>query len=172
MSVYLLDTNVASDLFSPDRPIPDALRRRFLALGEKDQLRVSSVTLCELEYGFAHVDPTMPGAASLRASIRIQIGGLLDACRVVDEAGQTVETGVIPVTAEDAALFGAAHAWMVRHRGLTGKDGKRHAADTMIAAAAVRTNSILVSRDGIFRAYAQVEGSPFAGRLVVEDWHA
>lgn len=170
MPTYLLDTNAASDLFSPNRPVPPALRARFLALSGGDSVRVSAVTLCELEYGYANVDPDAPGGAVLRTAVREQIAALLEACEERDAAGGVVGTGVLPVVGEDAAVFGAAHAWLVRNRKITAKEAKKHVADGLVAAAAVRSSAVLVTNDGLLKQLASDKDSPLFGRLSVEDW--
>lgn len=169
-TAYLLDTNAASDLFSPDRPAPKGLRERFLALKSGDSVRVSAVTLCELEYGYANVDPAAPGGEALRGSVREQISALLDACEERDLAERRVGSGVLPVVAEDAAAFGAAHAWLVRNRNISAKEAKKHVADGLVAAAAVRTGAVLVTKDGLLKQLATDRESPLFGRLFVEDW--
>lgn len=170
MPAYLLDTNAASDLFSPSRPVPQAMRGRFLGLGDRDSVRISAVTLCELEYGHANVDLAAPGGAALRKAVREQISALLQACEERDDAGQRVGAGVLPVVAEDAAVFGAAHAWLVRNRNVSAKEAKKHVADGLVAAAAVRAGAVLVTNDGLLKQLAADRESPLFGRLVVEDW--
>lgn len=130
--MYLLDTNVASDAI---RGEPAAVRSRLIAV-RIHEVAVSAVTQGELKYGLMK---------------RGNPDGLR---RLIEEFLIRVE--VLPWTAAVADVYGSVRA-SCSARGIT-----LGALDMMIAAHALATGSVLVTRD---RAFRQVGGG-----LVVDDW--
>jgi tRNA(fMet)-specific endonuclease VapC len=129
---YLLDTNIASDAIKGN---PARVRQRLVSLPMRS-VTVSAVTQGELIYGLAkRGNPTALGALIHEFLIRVE---------------------VVPWTAEVANTYGALRASCAA-RGVS-----LSALDMMIAAQAVATGAVLVTRD---KAFSHVEDG-----LKVEDW--
>lgn len=129
---YLLDTNIASDAIKGN---PARVRQRLVSLPMRS-VTVSAVTQGELIYGLAkRGNPTALGALIHEFLIRVE---------------------VVPWTAEVANTYGALRASCAA-RGVS-----LNALDMMIAAQAVATGAVLVTRD---KAFSLVEDG-----LQVEDW--
>jgi tRNA(fMet)-specific endonuclease VapC len=120
VTLYLLDTNAASDVI---RGQPPQVRERLVSL-PLHRAHISAVTQGELSYGLAK----RGNPAALTA--------------LVNEFLIRVE--VLPWTAEVAVVYGALRARCAA-RGVT-----LGALDMMIAAQAVQARAILVTRDRTF----------------------
>jgi tRNA(fMet)-specific endonuclease VapC len=132
--VYLLDTNMASYAI---RGEPAAVRARLITV-PMHEVAVSAVTQGELKYG-------------------LMKRGNPDGLRqLIDEFLIRVE--VLPWTADVADVYGSVRASCAAQGISLG------ALDMMIAAHALATRSVLVTRDGAFR--------NVGGGLVVENWAA
>jgi tRNA(fMet)-specific endonuclease VapC len=115
--VYLLDTNIASDAIKGN---PARVRERLVSLPMRS-VSVSAVTQGELIYGLAkRGNPAALSALIHEFLIRVE---------------------VLPWTAEVATVYGALRASCAK-RGVS-----LSALDMMIAAQAVTTSAVLVTRD-------------------------
>ena len=150
-TLYLLDSDTASDLYAVARPVPEKMLRRMERLVDGDALAVSVVTPYELEYGYAHA------AEAAKPAIRAQIEAVLADC------------AVIPLDPTGARTFGEAKAWLVKGRGLSKDAARKINADVMIAVQAVLAGAVLVSADKLHRDLAGPLG-PLPG-LRIEDWN-
>jgi len=118
--VYLLDTNIASDVIKGN---PARVRERLVSLPMRS-VTVSAVTQGELIYGLAkRGNPAALSALIHEFLIRVE---------------------VLPWTAEVATVYGELRAACAR-RGVT-----LSALDMMIAAQAVAQGAVLVTRDKAF----------------------
>jgi tRNA(fMet)-specific endonuclease VapC len=130
--VYLLDTNIASDAIKGN---PARVRERLVSLPMRS-VSVSAVTQGELIYGLAkRGNPAALSALIHEFLIRVE---------------------VLPWTAEVATVYGALRASCAK-RGVS-----LSALDMMIAAQAVTTSAVLVTRD---KAFDHVEDG-----LKLENW--
>jgi tRNA(fMet)-specific endonuclease VapC len=121
VTVYLLDTNIASDAIKGQ---PPRVRERIIAL-PVHEIAICAVTQGELIYGLARRgNPTALSALVHEFLIRVE---------------------VLPWTAAVANLYGALRASCAQ-RGVT-----LGALDMMIAAQALAAQAILVTRDQAFR---------------------
>ena len=132
MSGYLLDTNIASHIIKGDRP---EILRRLTAL-PMAEIAISSVTEAELLYGVARRGPP--------ATLTEQVRQFLLRVDVLDWG-------------RDAAQAYGDLRTACEQKGIS-----LSALDMMIAAHAVATDSVLVTRDKAF-------GHVPAG-LTIEDW--
>ncbi|HWS66615.1 MAG TPA: type II toxin-antitoxin system VapC family toxin [Steroidobacteraceae bacterium] len=130
--VYLLDTHIASDAIKGN---PARVRERLVSLPMRS-VTVSAVTQGELIYGLA------------KRGNPAALGGLIHEFLIRVE--------VLPWTAEVATVYGALRASCAK-RGVS-----LSALDMMIAAQAVTTSAVLVTRD---KAFDHVEDG-----LKLENW--
>ena len=129
---YLLDTNIASDAIKGD---PARVRERLVSLPMRSVM-ISAVTQGELIYGLAkHGTPAALSSLIHEFLIRVE---------------------VLPWTAEVATVYGTLRASCAK-RGVA-----LSALDMMIAAQAVATGAVLVTRD---KAFDHVEDG-----LKLENW--
>lgn len=129
---YLLDTNIASDAI---KGTPARVRERLVSLPMRS-VTISAVTQGELLYGLAkRGNPAALGALIHEFLIRVE---------------------VLPWTAEVATVYGTLRASCAK-RGVA-----LSALDMMIAAQAVATGAVLVTRD---KAFDHVEDG-----LKLENW--
>lgn len=132
MTVYLLDTNIASDAIKGE---PESVRERVVALPVHD-VAISAVTQGELIYGLAK----RGNPAALSALVHEFL----------------IRVAVLPWTGEVANVYGALRASCAQ-RGVS-----LGALDMMIAAHAIATEAVLVTRD---KAFNHVEHG-----LKLENW--
>ncbi len=117
--MYLLDTNVLSEL---PRKKPDA--RVVEWMGQQEQIAISAITIEELEYGVRRAE------GSVRGRLQVWFGKLLE-----------LSPFVIPVDEKIALAAGSLRA----SRESNGRPVAQ--ADMLIAATAVTTGRILVTRN-------------------------
>jgi tRNA(fMet)-specific endonuclease VapC len=132
VTTYLLDTNIARAAI---KGLPDRVRERLVALPIHD-VSISAVTQGELIYGLAK----RGNPAALSALVHEFL----------------IRVDVLPWTGEVANVYGALRASCAQ-RGVS-----LGALDMMIAAHAMATGAVLVTRD---KAFTHVEHG-----LKVEDW--
>ncbi len=122
--MYLLDTNVISEL---TRPAPNPAVLRWFATTPARQIWISSVTLCEIEYGLALL-PEGKRREALQVATRDLIG--------IDFEGRC-----LPLDARCAAAYGA----LAASRQRSGRSCSTE--DALIAAIALTHRFNLVTRN-------------------------
>ena len=119
---YMLDTNMVSALAKGQSP---TARAQLEALGDHENVCISSITEAELRYGLAK----RPSAHALRAAVE----GLLFKLRI------------LPWDREEALAYGALRSRLESAGTVLG------AMDMLIAAHAIAVGAVLVTNDKAFR---------------------
>jgi predicted nucleic acid-binding protein len=144
---YLLDTDTATDVYDFTATAHDRLRERIQRLPNKDEVFISILTHCELEYGYDNA------ADTVKPKIRKQIDAILR------------DFAVIPVQGNVALHYGYLKSALKELRGISRANIKRHNIDILLAATALEESCVLVSRDSIFQLLADI-----TPRLQLENW--
>lgn len=131
---YLLDTNILIYLKDPYSEHYDTVGRNFLKkLANDAEVYVSLLTLYEVEVG-----------VSLAATSEVR--------DFMQSTLELIETHfqILPLTREEAKLFGEMKAAYIKKYGMKPKTAKRDDIDLILAGTAIMKDAVFVSNDSVF----------------------
>ena len=129
----LLDTNAISDLYKKTSRENISSQENLYNLLRGNEIYVSSLSIFELEYGYAHARTDL-----VKNQTRSLIDQVLQDINILDIVAQ-------------AFLFGELKEKLVGKYGLKKEAAKKHMIDVILASQAVLSDCVLVSRDSIFK---------------------
>jgi len=147
MPRYLLDTNILTDLESPNTPEYLHIMNKLASLPEESEVGFSIISAFEYHHGIAK--------ASSHLALKLK-KAWLTFLELFD---------VFPLSLEGAIAYGEIKRLYEVHTGIKKQEVKRHTVDFILAGTAVTINAIVVSDDKIFLNIMDVFPS-----LQVENW--
>jgi len=144
---YLLDTNTVADIYDSEAANRPKLLRRIRLLKDEDELCISILSHCELQYGYENAPP------EIKEKTRKEI--------------QTILTDfvVLPLRGNVATQYAKLKYGVKGLRQITRDKLKRYNIDMLLAATALEEDCILVSEDSIYKDLQKVIPD-----LRVENW--
>lgn len=131
---YLLDTNILIYLKDPHSKYYDTVGRNFLKKLVNDaEVCVSLLSLYEVEVGVS---------LATTSEVRDLMQNMIE---LID-----IHFEILPLTREEAKLFGELKALYIREYGMKPKIAKRDDIDLILASTAIMEDAVLVSNDTVF----------------------
>ncbi|MBI2566398.1 MAG: type II toxin-antitoxin system VapC family toxin [Candidatus Schekmanbacteria bacterium] len=144
---YLLDTDTVADLYDLFVPEHASISRRVAQLADDDELCISILTHCELEYSYDN------SPDSMKQKLRKQIDHILRSF------------SILPLDGQVARYFAELKSGLKNLRLIDRANIRRHNIDFLIAATALDQSCVLVSHDAVYQDLAQINSA-----LRVEVW--
>jgi predicted nucleic acid-binding protein len=144
---YLLDSGTATDIFDVTSDAYGRLHEKVRTLEDHDELFVSILTHCELEYSFVNA------SEQVKSKVRKEIDAILR------------DFSVLPLRGKVAGHYGKLKSCLKERRSISKFNIKRHNIDLLLAATAIEENCILISEDVIYEELTRIEPS-----LKFETW--
>jgi predicted nucleic acid-binding protein len=144
---YLLDTNTVADMYDEAATNRDKLRLEIRSLEDEDELCISILSHCELQYGYENA----PNGDKER------IGGEIESI--------LREFVVLPLRGNVASHYGRLKSGLKTMRRITRDKLKRFNVDILLAATALEESCVLVSNDSVYKDLHRI-----ISELRVENW--
>lgn len=129
---YLLDTNTVSDLYEEETSQCLIIRNHLSKLNNEDEVYISILTCCELEYGFENA------SIDEQAVIRKQIDNILN------------DFEVLPLGIGVASNYGKLKKALKDTRKISRANIKKHNIDILLACTAADKSLTIISNDRIY----------------------
>lgn len=134
---YLLDTK-ANDLYNEDNERCITLWNNITSLKESDEVFISALTQCELEYGFENSPENQKEITRTRI-------------RNIENDFQ-----VLPIQGDIAKYYGKIKKALKEKRGINRENLKKHNIDLLIASTSISEECVLISSDSIYKDIQQL----------------